>query len=107
NTTLRVLQPRVAVIAIGQVELVDDKNLRLHGVGDDAIDALVLNADGTGRINDMDEDFDAFKRVANFVMKVLHEPARLRLENAGGIDKNDLAFRPMDDAVVRIARGLR
>src|SRR5882724_619197 len=40
-------------------------------------------------------------------MKVLNQPARLRLENARGIDKNNLAFRSMNYAVVGVARGLR
>jgi len=50
---------------------------------------------------------DAFERVTEFVMKILHEPARLRLEDAGCVHEHDLAFGTMDNAVVGVARGLR
>ncbi len=74
---------------------------------DDVVDTLVLRPDGAGGVDDVDDYIDAFERIADFVVEILNELARLGLEDAGGVDEDDLAFGAMDDAVVRVSGGLR
>ncbi len=76
--TLGVFHPRVAVIATWQVQFVENQDLWLTGVSHNVIDALVFGSDGTRRVDNMNQDIDPFERVANFVVKILNEPARLR-----------------------------
>ena len=94
-------------MAVGSIEFVENENLREDAVVDETIDALIFGADGARGIDDVDNDVDTFQRVADLVVKFLHELARLRFEQAGRVDEHDLAFGSMDDAVVRVACGLR
>ena len=79
----------------------------MRNVFDHFNDALVFGADSAGGINDVDDDINAFERVANFVMKIGDEFVRRGFEKPRRVHENNLAFGPVDDAVVGVARGLR
>jgi len=79
----------------------------MRNVVNHVVDALVFRADGAGRVDDVNDNIDAFDGVADFVVEILDEPVRLRLEQARRVDEDDLARRPVDDAVIGVAGGLR
>ena len=64
------LEPRFAVVAVGQVEFVQTENPGLGDVVDDVVDHVVFGPDGARGINDVDDDVDAFEGVADFVVEI-------------------------------------
>ena len=107
-TPSRVLKPRVAVVAIGEVKLVQAENLRVRNLIDQFNDALVFRAYGASGIGDVDDDINAFEGVTDFVVKIGDESARLRFEDTGCVHEHDLALPgARDDAVIGVTRCLR
>lgn len=66
-----------------KVEFVDHENARLRRMCGDVADAIIFDTDGAGRVNDVEEDVDAFEGVADFVVEIGDEFARLGLKDAG------------------------